>query len=88
MNMGPKEFAVRTGKPEKTIIAVLKGESSITPDMAGLFESVTRIPARFWMNKQRSYDEYLARKRQLALIDEEMNKNGNETIKHESQQVL
>jgi hypothetical protein len=53
-----------------------------------LFESVTRIPARFWMNKQRSYDEYLARKRQLALIDEEMNKNGNETIKHESQQVL
>jgi plasmid maintenance system antidote protein VapI len=70
MNMGPKEFAVRTGKPEKTIIAVLKGESSITPDMAVLFESVTRIPARFWMNKQRSYDEYLARKRQLALIDE------------------
>ena len=34
MGMGPKEFSLRTGKPEKTIIAVLKGESSITPDMA------------------------------------------------------
>lgn len=70
MNMGPKEFAVRTGKPEKTIIAVLKGESSITPDMALLFESVTRIPAHFWMNSQRNYDEYLARERQQRLIAE------------------
>jgi len=24
MNMGPKEFTIRTGKPEKAIIAVLK----------------------------------------------------------------
>ncbi|MEJ5963927.1 helix-turn-helix transcriptional regulator [Pedobacter immunditicola] len=37
LNMGPKEFAVRTGKPEKTIIAILKGESSITPEIAVLF---------------------------------------------------
>ena len=29
MGMGPKEFAIRTGKPEKTITAVLKGQSSI-----------------------------------------------------------
>jgi len=70
MNMGPKEFAIRTGKPEKTIIAVLKGESSITPDMAVLFESVTKIPAHFWMNRQRSYDEYLARERQHTLLAE------------------
>jgi HTH-type transcriptional regulator/antitoxin HigA len=58
MGMGPKEFAIRTGKPEKTIIAVLKGQSSITPDMAVEFENVTKIPANFWMNHQRSYDEY------------------------------
>ena len=70
MEMGPKEFALRTGKPEKTIIAVLKGESSITPDMAVLFENVTRIPANFWMNHQRSYDEYIARQKRKATIDE------------------
>lgn len=69
MEMGPKEFALRTGKPEKTIIAVLKGESSITPDMAVQFENVTKIPARFWMNHQRSYDEYLAREKRKAAID-------------------
>lgn len=69
MEMGPKEFALRTGKPEKTIIAVLKGASSITPDMAVQFESVTKIPANFWMDHQRSYDEYLAREKRKATID-------------------
>ncbi|MEY4106216.1 MAG: hypothetical protein RL181_558 [Bacteroidota bacterium] len=69
MGMGPKEFALRTGKPEKTIIAVLKGESSITPDMAVQFENVTKIPANFWMNHQRGYDEYMARQKRKAAID-------------------
>ena len=70
MEMGPKEFALRTGKPEKTIIAVLKGESSITPDMAVQFENVTRIPANFWMNHQRGYDEYIAREKRRTVIQE------------------
>src|SRR5690625_502780 len=61
LGMGPKEFALRSGKPEKTITAILKGESSVTPEMAVLFESVLKIPAHFWLNKQRNYDEYLAR---------------------------
>ncbi|WP_343669078.1 HigA family addiction module antitoxin [Chitinophaga sp.] len=68
MMMGPKEFALRTGKPEKTIIAIIKGDSSITPDMAVQFESVTRIPANFWMNHQRHYDEFLAREKRQIVI--------------------
>ena len=63
MHMSIKEFAVRTSKPEKTIIAVISGTSSITVDMSVAFENVTKIPARFWMNKQRMYDEYLVRKK-------------------------
>lgn len=68
MGMGPKEFAIRTGKPEKTIIAVIKGDSSLTPDMAVQFESVTNIPAHFWMNSQRSYDEFIAREKRNEMI--------------------
>lgn len=68
MGMGPKEFALRTGKPEKTIIALLKGESSITPDMAVQFENVTKISARFWMNHQRGYDEYIVREKRKTVI--------------------
>lgn len=68
MNMGPKEFAVRTAKPEKTIIAIIKGESSITADMAVLFESVTKIPAHFWLNSQRAYDEFVARNKREEML--------------------
>lgn len=70
MEMGPKEFALRTGKPEKTIIAVLKGESAITPDMAVQFENVTKIPANYWMNHQRGYDEFIAREKRQIVIHE------------------
>lgn len=70
LGIGPKEFALRTQKPEKTIAAVLNGTSSITPDMAILFEAATRIPSNFWLRRQLQYDEYLARKKREAIIDE------------------
>ena len=45
----------------------------MTSDMAVAFESVTKIPAHFWLNIQRGYDEYVARQKreeQLALAYE------------------
>lgn len=68
LGMGPKEFSVRVHKPEKTITAILNGNSSITPDMAVQFETVLKIPASFWMNRQRTYDEYKARVRASETI--------------------
>jgi len=68
--MGAKEFAIRTGKPEKTISDVLNGKSGITPEMAILFEQVLKIPAHFWINRQRTYDEYLARVKFQKTIEE------------------
>lgn len=70
MGMSIKEFALRTGKPEQTIIAVLKEERSLTPEMAILFENVTQIPAKFWINKQARYNEYIARKKQEQAVEE------------------
>jgi len=70
MGMGPKEFALRTDKPEKTIIAVLKGESSITADMAVRFENVTGIPVGYWLNHQRGYDEFVAREKRKKVIQQ------------------
>lgn len=68
LGIGPKEFSVRSGKPEKTITAILKGESSITPEMAVQFENVLNIPARFWLSRQYQYDEYLAREERKELL--------------------
>lgn len=66
--MSVKEFATRVSKPEKTIIAVLKGKSSITPDMALSFELVTRIPADLWLRNQKRYDEFVARKKREKIL--------------------
>lgn len=70
MGMGHKEFSIRTNKPEKTITAIIKGESSITPDMAVQFENVTKIPAGFWLRRQRSYDEYIVREKHKEVIEQ------------------
>ena len=59
MNMGSKEFAVKVNKSEKIISAILNGGSSITLDMAISFESVLKIPASFWINRQRNYDDFM-----------------------------
>lgn len=68
--MGAKEFAIKTGKPEKTISMVLNGKSAITPDMAIRFEQVLRIPSHFWNEAQKNYDEYKARVKYQSSIDE------------------
>jgi len=70
MEMSKKEFAIRTGKPEKTIIAIIKGKSSITKDMAIKFENVTKISASFWIRKQSGYDEFIAREKRKIIIEQ------------------
>jgi len=56
MGMSIKEFALRTEKPEKTVIAIIKGASAITHEMAIKFENTTKIPAGFWMRHQKTYN--------------------------------
>ena len=62
MGLSGQEFAEYIGKSEAIINAVLNGKSAITTDLAVQFENVTKIPAHFWLNSQRNYDEYLANK--------------------------
>jgi len=63
LKMLPKEFAVRTSKPVKTISEILNGKSSITPDMAVQFEKVLCISAGFWLKHQANYNEFVAREK-------------------------
>ncbi len=70
LRITPKEFAIRTGKPIKTISNVLNGKSSITPEMAVQFEKVLNIPASFWMAKQANYNEYVAREKEKEELTE------------------
>jgi len=63
LGMSNSEFAIKTGYTEKIIFAILKGESQVTPEIAIQFEKVLKIPAHFWLNNQRMYDEFVASKR-------------------------
>lgn len=63
MKMDANDLAARIGRSPKTINEILKGKCSLTPDVAIDLECVTEIPADFWMNCQRFYDEWTARKK-------------------------
>jgi addiction module HigA family antidote len=61
IGMSQAELAERTGRPKKTINEIIKGKAAITAETALQFESVLDIPAGFWNNLERNYQETLAR---------------------------
>ncbi|WP_310992085.1 HigA family addiction module antitoxin [Aequorivita marina] len=68
LGMGPKEFAIRVDKPQKTISEILSGQSSITSEMAVKFEDVLKIPASFWLKRQQDFDEAKARMEREEIV--------------------
>jgi len=69
--MSQKEFAERCGRPEKTVNEIIKGKSAITPETALQFERVLGTPAEFWNMREAHYREYLVRKTESELLQNE-----------------
>jgi HTH-type transcriptional regulator/antitoxin HigA len=59
--MTQKDLSKRTGISEKHIVAIIKGESPITPETAFKLENEFGISAGYWNNLQKLYDETTAR---------------------------
>jgi len=59
--MTQAELAERAGRSKKHINEIIKGKQPITPEMALQLERVLGVSAGFWNNRQRDYDEALAR---------------------------
>jgi len=55
------ELAERTGRSKKHINEIIKGKQPITAETALQLERVLGVRADFWNNRQREYDEALAR---------------------------
>lgn len=70
IGMSQKEFAVRVGKPVKTISEIVNGKSAVVPETAVRFEKVLGIPASYWLLHQSNYDEFLARQKRKKEIEE------------------
>ena len=67
-HMSQAELAERTGRPKKTINEIVKGKAAITPETALQFERVFGIPAGFWNNLERNYQDLVARKQEETLL--------------------
>jgi len=64
LNMTQIELSKRTGKSQKTITQIIKGDAPITSATSIEFERATGVPAKFWNNLESNFRE------QIAYIDE------------------
>ncbi|MDO8806703.1 MAG: helix-turn-helix domain-containing protein [Elusimicrobiota bacterium] len=66
VGMSQVQLAQRTGRPIKTINEIIKGKTALTSETALQLELVLGIPASFWNERERNYQEYLARKKEQS----------------------
>ena len=71
IGMSQAELAERTGRPHKTINEIIRGVTAITPETALQLESVLGIPASFWNNWEKHYQESLARIKEMERLEGE-----------------
>ena len=50
------DLADRMGRPKKTINEIMNGKAAITPQTALELELVLRIPAEFWIARERDFE--------------------------------
>jgi len=70
--MSQAELVERTGRPKKTISEIINGKAAITPDTALQLERVLGIPSRFWNERERNYQDSLARQREVQRLEQHL----------------
>ena len=73
LGMSQTELAQRTGKHKKTINAIVKCKQEITPKTALQLEKALGVPASFWNNRQKRYDEFLAKAEETQRLKKQEN---------------
>jgi addiction module HigA family antidote len=71
IGMTQAELAERTGRPKKTINEIITGKAAVTAETALQLERVLGVPAQFWNNLERNYQETLARLREEEEFEKE-----------------
>lgn len=72
LGMTQAELAERSGRPKKTINEIISGKAAITAETALQFERVLGVPASFWSNLERNYQETLARLKEEMRLEPQM----------------
>jgi addiction module HigA family antidote len=61
-------LALRVGMTRKTVNEIISGAAPITPQTAIRLENTTGVPAHFWLNRERDYQESLAREAEREML--------------------
>ena len=69
--MTQAELARRMDRPLKTVNEIIKGRASVTAETAIQLEKVLHVPARFWLNLERDYSEWVARSRERVQLKDQ-----------------
>jgi addiction module HigA family antidote len=70
--MRQAELAERMGRPRKTINEIIQGKAAITAETALQLERVLGTPARFWLEREQHYREFLARQSDEAQLTQQI----------------
>jgi HTH-type transcriptional regulator / antitoxin HigA len=70
--MTQKDFALRMGRPLKTINGIIKGKVRIIPDTAVQIENVLGVSAKFWMSMENEFQLTKAHIKELEGLKEQL----------------
>jgi len=69
LELSPQDFAKQIGFEENIVVDIVKERGIITPELAEAFEKAIKIPAAFWLRKQKNYSEFIAKKKAICGTD-------------------
>lgn len=72
LHMPQSELAQRISRPEKTISEIINGTSAITPETAIQLERALGVPASFWNNLEKNFQEQKARINAKSKLENEI----------------
>ena len=80
--MTQAELAQRTGRKTKTINQIIKGIAPLTPKTAIQLERVLGAPASFWNNREKKYQEFLARQEEQEELKKQIDSLNSTPVKY------
>lgn len=69
IGMSQSELAERLGRPVTKVNELIKGKAPITKETATKLELVLGVPAQFWLNLERTYQDELMEIKQLQFLE-------------------
>jgi len=67
-----KVLSLRLGRSDKNLSQIVNGKAPITPELAVNLEQVLGTPARFWLERESRYQEWLVRSNAMEPTNDDL----------------